>query len=150
MTKNKSAIICPYPGLRPFTEQESLYFKGRDKHIKKIKTELEQKKYLMVTGASGDGKSSLIYAGLIPNIRAGFFKAKYNSWKVAVFRPGNDPLNNLATVILHSLICTRVLNYTGVARLTTVSRLQRLQNQTSVPRLITVSRLQNAQVQISY
>ncbi len=30
----------------------------------------------MITGASGDGKSSLVYAGLVPNARAGFFKAK--------------------------------------------------------------------------
>jgi len=65
--------ICPYPGLRPFNEQESLYFKGREKHIDKIMAELETKKFLMVTGASGDGKSSLIYAGLLPNVRAGFF-----------------------------------------------------------------------------
>ena len=25
--------ICPYPGLRPFTEEESLYFKGREDQI---------------------------------------------------------------------------------------------------------------------
>jgi len=28
--------ICPYPGLRPFTEGESIYFKGRDTHIEQI------------------------------------------------------------------------------------------------------------------
>lgn len=91
--------FCPYPGLRPFNEQESLYFKGREKHIDKIKNELEQKKFLMVTGASGDGKSSLIYAGLLPDIRAGFFKSKFNIWKIAVFRPGNNPLVNLSRTI---------------------------------------------------
>jgi glutathione peroxidase-family protein len=41
----------------------------------------------MVTGASGDGKSSLIFAGLIPQARAGFFKTKYSDWYVADFRP---------------------------------------------------------------
>jgi len=50
----------------------------------------------MVTGASGDGKSSLIFAGLIPSIKAGFFKAKFGSWKISVFRPGNDPLSNFS------------------------------------------------------
>ncbi|MBL4655208.1 MAG: ATP-binding protein [Bacteroidia bacterium] len=72
------ARICPYPGLRPFNEEESLYFKGRGKHIDRIKEILEEKKFLMVTGASGDGKSSLIFAGLLPIIKAGFLRAKFN------------------------------------------------------------------------
>ena len=28
--------ICPYPGLRPFNEEESIFFKGRDEHITQI------------------------------------------------------------------------------------------------------------------
>ena len=28
----------------------------------------------MITGASGDGKSSIVYAGLVPKIKAGFLK----------------------------------------------------------------------------
>jgi len=67
-----STTISPYPGLRPFTESEAVFFKGREEHITKIQQELGRHKFLMVTGASGDGKSSLIYAGLLPNIRAGF------------------------------------------------------------------------------
>ena len=39
----ESLRIRPYPGLRPFNEQEALYFKGRDKHIEKIKKELGRK-----------------------------------------------------------------------------------------------------------
>ena len=54
--------ICPYPGLRSFSPEESLYFKGREKHAEKIINILEEKKFLMLTGASGEGKSSLIYA----------------------------------------------------------------------------------------
>lgn len=89
--------ICPYPGLRSFTEEESLYFKGRDMQVDQITALLEQNKFLMVTGASGEGKSSLIYAGLIPNARAGFFKAKYSNWVVAAFRPERSPVTNMAT-----------------------------------------------------
>jgi excinuclease UvrABC ATPase subunit len=66
-------LICPYTGLRSFTEEESLYFKGRDSQVDQVIDLLEQNKFLMVTGASGEGKSSLIYGGLIPNARAGFF-----------------------------------------------------------------------------
>jgi energy-coupling factor transporter ATP-binding protein EcfA2 len=94
MTKEKT--ICPYPGLRPFNEEESIFFKGREEHIEKIISLLEKNKFLMLTGASGDGKSSLVYAGLVPNARAGFFKARYNNWLVADFRPERTPLKNLA------------------------------------------------------
>ena len=91
--------ICPYTGLRSFTEEESLYFKGRDLQVDQITSLLEQNKFLMVTGASGEGKSSLIYAGLIPNARAGFFKAKYTNWVVADFRPERSPVNNIADAL---------------------------------------------------
>ena len=91
--------ICPYTGLRSFTEEESLYFKGRDLQVDQITALLEQNKFLMVTGASGEGKSSLIYAGLIPNARAGFFKAKYTNWVVADFRPERSPVKNMAEAL---------------------------------------------------
>jgi hypothetical protein len=91
--------ICPYPGLRSFTEDESLYFKGRDHHIQEITKLLQDKKFLMVTGASGDGKSSVIFAGLIPNARAGFFKARYNNWSVAHFRPERSSVHNFANTL---------------------------------------------------
>ena len=91
--------ICPYTGLRSFTEEESLYFKGRDSQVDQLTALLEQNRFLMVTGASGEGKSSLIYAGLIPNARAGFFKAKYTNWIVADFRPERSPVTNMARAI---------------------------------------------------
>lgn len=92
-------VICPYTGLRSFTEEESLYFKGRDLQVDQITAQLEKNKFLMLTGASGEGKSSLIYAGLIPNARAGFFKAKYSNWIVADFRPERSPVTNMARAI---------------------------------------------------
>lgn len=95
--------ICPYPGLRPFNEEESIFFKGREEHIDKIISQLTEKKFLMVTGASGDGKSSLIYAGLIPRSRAGFFKARFNNWIIADFRPERAPLSNLAIALNNHL-----------------------------------------------
>lgn len=95
--------ICPYPGLRPFTEDESIFFKGRDLHIRQIINQLEQKKIIIITGASGDGKSSLVYAGVVPNARAGFFKSEYNNWLIADFRPERNPLNNLSKTLADNL-----------------------------------------------
>ena len=95
--------ICPYTGLRSFTEEESLYFKGREEHIDEATAQLERNKFLMLTGASGDGKSSLIYAGIIPNARAGFLKSKYTHWCVADFRPERSPFQNLCKSVAREL-----------------------------------------------
>jgi len=97
----------PYPGLRPFTEDESIFFKGRDLHIKQIIKQLEEKKITIITGASGDGKSSLVYAGVIPNARAGFFRAEYNNWLICDFRPERTPLKNLAKTLAKKLDNTK-------------------------------------------
>ena len=95
--------ICPYTGLRAFTEDESLYFKGREEDIDQATLQLQKNKFLMLTGASGDGKSSLIYAGIVPNARAGFLKSKYTQWCVADFRPERTPFQNLCKSIAKQL-----------------------------------------------
>jgi len=95
--------ICPYTGLRSFTEEESIYFKGREENIEQATEQLQKNKFLMLTGASGDGKSSLVYAGIIPNARAGFLKSKYSQWAVADFRPERTPFKNLCKSIAAQL-----------------------------------------------
>ena len=95
--------ICPYTGLRSFTEEESIYFKGRDEHIQQSTRQLEKNKFLMLTGASGDGKSSIVYAGIIPNARSGFLKSSFSNWEVADFRPERSPFENLCTNIAKAL-----------------------------------------------
>ncbi|HTF18454.1 MAG TPA: hypothetical protein VK658_10300, partial [Chryseolinea sp.] len=95
--------FCPYTGLRPFTEDESIYFKGRDEHIDQATKQLERNKFIIVTGASGDGKSSLVYAGIIPNAKAGFLRANYSNWTVADFRPERSPMRNLSHALAQAL-----------------------------------------------
>ena len=102
---------CPYTGLRPFSEEESLYFKGRDEHIEQATRQLGKNKFLILTGASGDGKSSLVYAGIVPNARAGFLKSTYSNWAVADFRPERNPFDNL---------CKSIANQLGIANVETV------------------------------
>ncbi len=95
--------ICPYTGLRPFTEEESLYFKGRDEHIDQATKQLGNNKFLILTGASGDGKSSLVYAGIIPNAKAGFLKSNFTNWAISDFRPERSPLINFSESIADQL-----------------------------------------------
>jgi len=95
--------ICPYTGLRSFTEEESIYFKGREGHIDEATALLEKNKFLMLTGASGDGKSSLVFAGIVPNARSGFLKSQFSNWIVADFRPERDPFQNLTQALAEAL-----------------------------------------------
>ena len=88
-------ILCPYPGLRHFEEDEAIFFKGREQHIKGIFNQLQKKNFVMLTGASGDGKSSVVYAGMIPHIKSGFAKGRYNQWAFAIIKPEGKPLQNL-------------------------------------------------------
>ncbi|MCS6789366.1 MAG: LysM peptidoglycan-binding domain-containing protein [Bacteroidia bacterium] len=94
---------CPYIGLRPFEEGEAIFFHGREKHIRKILELLEERKFVMVSGASGDGKSSLVFAGVLPALRANLMPAAYPSWAIAAFRPEKQPLTNLATALASAI-----------------------------------------------
>ncbi|MCS7073208.1 MAG: hypothetical protein NZ108_01950, partial [Bacteroidia bacterium] len=95
--------ICPYTGLRPFNEDESIYFKGRETHIDQILQMLQENKFVMVTGSSGDGKSSLVFAGVIPMCKGGFIRSTFSKWAVATFKPERSPLRNLAQCLATEL-----------------------------------------------
>ncbi len=56
----------PFPGLRAFGVEESHLFFGREGQSEVILEYLAQNRFAAITGASGSGKSSLIYCGLVP------------------------------------------------------------------------------------
>jgi len=89
----------PFPGLRPFEAEENQYFFGRDVHSDEILTRLRKNHFVAVVGTSGSGKSSLIRAGVLPSLHGGFMVKAGSRWRIAVFRPGNDPVHNLAVAL---------------------------------------------------
>ena len=71
--KNKTLTLAnPFPGLRPFSVEESHLFFGREGQCETVLGYLARNRFAAVTGASGSGKSSLIYCGLIPALYGGF------------------------------------------------------------------------------
>lgn len=62
----------PYLGLRAFRPTEADSFFGRDDEVAALLARLLAKaqRFLALIGASGSGKSSLVYAGLIPKLSA--------------------------------------------------------------------------------
>ena len=89
----------PFVGLRPFESEDSLYYFGRDEQIKALLRQLHATRFLAVVGSSGSGKSSLIRAGLIPHLEAGFLVQDRDLWRIAKMKPGDAPLDNFARAL---------------------------------------------------
>lgn len=97
-----SAVLTdnPFVGLRPYEADDSLLFFGRRQQIAELLRRLGELRFLAVVGSSGCGKSSLVRAGLIPVLRAGFLVAERDEWLLATMKPGAAPLARLA----HALV----------------------------------------------
>jgi len=90
--------ICPYRGLDAFREEDSAFFFGRgsaddpNSPIGELVNKVREHPFVMVVGRSGSGKSSLVYAGLLPALR----RERDQFWNVLSLRPGREPLRALA------------------------------------------------------
>jgi hypothetical protein len=86
----------PFVGLRPFRSEEALLFFGRRQQTAELMDRLHRTRFLAVVGSSGCGKSSLIRAGLIPRLKAGFLVENRDRWVDITMTPGETPLARLA------------------------------------------------------
>jgi len=89
----------PFPGIRSYEPEEADLFFGRDKQVSDLVSRLSSTHFLTITGASGCGKSSLIKAGLIPALISGKGKKEEVRWEATLFRPGDDPVKNMAVAL---------------------------------------------------
>ncbi|AUG75452.1 hypothetical protein CFP65_0489 [Kitasatospora sp. MMS16-BH015] len=112
--------LCPYPGLQPFTADDTQFFFGRAE----LTAELLGKLALWsrvggpvaLVGLSGAGKSSLLRAGLLPAVRRGDFRTNaVGSWTQLFLTPGERPLAALAT---------QLANLTDLPRATVLDQLR--------------------------
>jgi len=93
----------PFPGLRPFTLEESHLFFGREGQVDEILGKLAKNRSVAVLGSSGSGKSSLIYSGVVPVLYGGFMTETGPNWQVIQSRPGISPIENLAISIVDTM-----------------------------------------------
>ncbi len=94
-----ATVRNPYPGLRPFrTDEEHLFF-GREHQVDRMIDKLAVQRFLAVVGTSGSGKSSLVNCGLRPALHRGHMASAGAAWRMAQFRPENDPLGKLAQAL---------------------------------------------------
>ena len=92
----------PYRGLAVFEEQDAGWFFGREAAaialLDRMSRLLAGAGLLVVSGASGAGKSSLLRAGVLPRVRADGLAAAPGaaSWPCVLFTPTRAPLDELA------------------------------------------------------
>ena len=91
---------CPYRGLLPFGESDAEVFYGRERLAAELAARLAARVngggLVVVTGASGAGKSSLVRAGLLPILAQGRQVPGSDRWPRIVMTPTKDPLTELA------------------------------------------------------
>ena len=107
--------VCPYRGLEAFRPDDAKFFFGRENLTGWLVSALRREvraaqgvRFLGVLGPSGSGKSSVVLAGLVPRLMAGAIEGS-ERWPVAILRPGDDPLKNLAAGVVPRFLPTGAL-----------------------------------------
>ncbi len=88
----------PYRGLRAFQAEHRALFFGRGAEISAVLDRLRAESFLLVTGDSGVGKSSLCRAGVLPAILDGVL-GDGRKWKTCTVVPGRHPLAALVASV---------------------------------------------------
>ena len=98
----------PYQGLSAFGEEDAAFFFGRETFVNELVQTTRKQPLVGVVGPSGSGKSSIVFAGLIPQLRS------EGNWLISSFRPGNQPFYHLACALVRLL--EPELSETGLLR----------------------------------
>jgi WD40 repeat protein/energy-coupling factor transporter ATP-binding protein EcfA2 len=90
---------CPYVGLEAF--QDETFFFGREADTSALLEKVEDTALVVVIGASGSGKSSLVMGGLLPKLEA---RDGEHVWRVGpTFTPGDSVVDHLAACLVTML-----------------------------------------------
>ncbi|MFI0452037.1 NACHT and WD repeat domain-containing protein [Actinomadura sp. 6N118] len=93
---------CPYQGLAPFEADKTALFFGRARATRSLLDRLgprvrERGSILLVSGASGVGKSSLLRAGMVPALAEGMLPVDGSQrWPCLLITPTSNPARALA------------------------------------------------------
>ncbi len=95
--REKAIYACPYRGLFAFREEDAEFFFGREAFTNKLVAAVRKKPLVAVIGRSGSGKSSVVFAGLIPQL------GQEGGYLIADFSPKNRPFYRLAEALISLL-----------------------------------------------
>ncbi|MDZ8094988.1 MAG: caspase family protein [Nostoc sp. DedQUE05] len=88
----------PYRGLYAFESEQAQYFCGRNEAVRTLISRLTESRFLALIGYSGSGKSSLVKAGLLPQLKGDRLPGS-SQWAIASFTPGEHPLGKLVDIL---------------------------------------------------
>jgi WD40 repeat protein/class 3 adenylate cyclase len=89
---------CPYRGLSAFQEADARFYFGRESFVEALEHAINNRKLVaVIVGSSGSGKSSALFAGLLPRLR------KTGSFLVTTLRPGSQPFYSLSGALIELL-----------------------------------------------
>lgn len=86
-----------YLGIAPYREEDTERFFGREQAAADLARLIANRSLTVVTGPSGIGKTSLVRAGVIPNLQR--HDPDHRQWDWCVVEPGQDPTRDLATAL---------------------------------------------------
>jgi len=98
----RQPIVCPFKGLASFDIADAGFFFGRERAVAELVARLAGSTFIGLAGPSGSGKSSVVRAGLVPALRDGVLPAS-DRWPVAIIRPGEHPVRELARALAMAL-----------------------------------------------
>jgi WD40 repeat protein/tetratricopeptide (TPR) repeat protein len=116
------AKMNPFPGLRPFTQDEDYLFFGREEQTLELLERLGNHRFVAVVGSSGSGKSSLVRCGLLSELLGGRMLEAGAAWEIAVTHPGGNPLALLTDALLEAGLYDREAEHARENLLATLSR----------------------------
>ncbi len=91
--QESAPAISPYRGLLPFREEDSSFYFGRESFVRSLRETVEANSLTALVGPSGSGKSSLVHAGLFPDLRR---SGAPGTWQAVSIRPGPHPISSLS------------------------------------------------------
>ena len=97
VTQQQLIKSSPYKGLKRFNFGDREYFFGRDALITKLFKAVNKSSFSLVLGASGSGKSSVVRAGLIPELKKSLASQEFYDF---IFTPNQDPFKSLYRCLL--------------------------------------------------
>ena len=122
----RPVVFRPFRGLLAFQPEHRRFFFGRDKEVQEVLTDLQalvdsqKPRILVVAGASGTGKSSLVLAGAVPKLLAA-----NPQLALLKMRPGSDPCAALDAALS--------VRPTDAAALLVVDQFEEIFTQTTAP-----------------
>lgn len=106
----------PYPGLRPFLDFEAALLFGRERQVREVIERLRTTQFVAVLGGSGSGKSSLIHAGVVPELRSFGIPGAGDLWLPMTCTPGTNVSTADSQARRHSPITRLARRFAGLLK----------------------------------